>query len=255
VKWSELQSIKDIQIFLEFANFYRHFIKKYSQIVRALNAHLATKPIKGMIHWQFLRNRKSSEQAKKVFVLSLKASLTFKNLKEAFITASILRHFDQKRPSRVKTDASEAAISAILTQCESMKRPDQHWHSVAYWSQKMKPAELNYETPNQKLLTIVKAFAHWQHYLEEAFFSVLVLTNHKNLQTFLTIKKLSRRQVRWAEKMSVYNLQIVYRSGAKNPADGPSQRLNYAVTVKNENVNKEDLDFSLVKLKEQLQPH
>jgi len=55
--------------------------------------------------------------------------------------------------------------------------------------------------------------------------------------------------------MSVYNLQIVYRSEAKNPADGPSQRLNYAVTVKNENVNKEDLDFSLVKLKKQLQPH
>jgi len=49
VKWPELQSIKDIQIFLEFANFYRHFIKKYSRIVRALNAHLATKPIKGMV--------------------------------------------------------------------------------------------------------------------------------------------------------------------------------------------------------------
>jgi len=132
VKWSELQSIKDIQIFLEFANFYRHFIKKYSQITRALNAHLATKPIKNMICQQFSRNKKSSEQAKKVFVLSSKASLTFKNLKEAFITALILRHFDQKRPSRVKTDASEAAISAILTQCESMKGPDQHWHSVVY---------------------------------------------------------------------------------------------------------------------------
>jgi len=82
-----------------------------------------------------------------------------------------------------------------------------------------------------------------------------MLTDHKNLQTFLTIKKLSRRQVQWAEKMSVYHLQIVYRLKAKNPADGSSQRLNYAVTVKNENVNKEDLNFSLVKLKEQLQPH
>jgi len=55
--------------------------------------------------------------------------------------------------------------------------------------------------------------------------------------------------------MSVYNLQIVYRSKAKNPADEPSQRLNYAVAVKNEDVNKEDLDFSLVKLKKQLQLH
>lgn len=181
VKWSELQSIKKIQIFLEFVNFYRQFIRKYFWIVRALNAHLATKPIKNMVHQQFQSNRKSLRQVKKVIVLSLKVSLMFKKLKKAFITVLILRHFNQKRSSRVKTDASEAAISAILTQCELVKRSGQHWHSVVYWSWKMKPVELNYETSDQKLLTIVKAFAHWWHYHERVFFSVLVLMNHRNL--------------------------------------------------------------------------
>jgi len=55
--------------------------------------------------------------------------------------------------------------------------------------------------------------------------------------------------------MSVYNLQIVYRSEVKNSADELSQRLNYAVTVKNKDVNKEELNFSLVKLKKQLELH
>jgi len=59
-------------------------------------------------------------------MLSLKVNLTFKNLKKAFITVSVLRHFDQKRSSRVKTDALKAAILAILTQCESVKRSGQH---------------------------------------------------------------------------------------------------------------------------------
>lgn len=55
--------------------------------------------------------------------------------------------------------------------------------------------------------------------------------------------------------MSVYNLQIVYRSRVKNSADKLLRRLNYAVTVKYKNVNKEELNFSLIKLKKQLQPH
>ncbi len=63
---------------------------------------------------------------KKVFVLSLKVNLMFKNQKKAFITASVLRHFDQKRSLKVKMNASEAAILAILTQSESVKKPGQH---------------------------------------------------------------------------------------------------------------------------------
>jgi len=55
--------------------------------------------------------------------------------------------------------------------------------------------------------------------------------------------------------MSVYNLQIVYRSRAKNSADELLRRLNYAVTVKYKNVNKEELNLSLMKLKKQLQLH
>lgn len=55
--------------------------------------------------------------------------------------------------------------------------------------------------------------------------------------------------------MSVYNLQIVYRSRVKNSADKLLRRLNDAVTVKYKNVNKEELNFSLMKLKKQLQPH
>ena len=32
----------------------------------------------------------------------------------------------------------------------------------------------------------------------------------------MTIKELTRRQVRWAEKLSEYNFKIMYQSGTKN---------------------------------------
>jgi hypothetical protein len=45
---------------------------------------------------------------------------------------------------------------------------------------------------------------------------VLVLTDHNNLQSFLTKTLLNRRQARWALELSEYNFRIVYRPGPKN---------------------------------------
>ncbi len=53
-----------------------------------------------------------------------------------------------------------------------------------------------YETHNQELLAIVKAFKTWRHYLEGCKYEVLVLTDHNNLRRFMDTKSLSFRQVR-----------------------------------------------------------
>ena len=43
-----------------------------------------------------------------------------------------------------------------------------------------------------------------------------VLTDHKGLEYFMTTKKLTPRQARWAEFLSEYNFIISYQSGKKN---------------------------------------
>ena len=80
-----------------------------------------------------------------------------------------------------------------------------------------------------------------------------MLTNHENLQTFIIIKKLSKKQVQWIKKMSVYNVHIIYQLKIKNSANRSSWKSNYVVTVKFENANKKELNFNFVKLREQLQ--
>ena len=44
---------------------------------------------------------------------------------------------------------------------------------------------------------------------------------------FLTTKNLSRREARWWEKLSGLDLEIEYRPGKHNPADGPSRHPDY----------------------------
>ena len=49
-----------------------------------------------------------------------------------------------------------------------------------------------------------------------AKFPIQVITDHKNLEYFMTTKKLNRRQARWAAYLANFNLKIQYRPGSYN---------------------------------------
>lgn len=86
-----------------------------------------------------------------------KAAEAFDTLKQSFVTAAVLRHFDVERPIRVETDASGHAIGGILSQ---RNNEDKLWHLVTIYSRKIIPAEQNYGTHDAELLAIVKVFKH-----------------------------------------------------------------------------------------------
>ena len=91
----------------------------------------------------------------------------------------------------MKTDASDFVVSGVLSQMhDNVLKP------VVYFSKKMTPAECNYEIYDKKLLAIVESFAIWRPELMGVKDFVKVYSDHKNLETFMTIKQLNRRQVR-----------------------------------------------------------
>src|SRR5690606_20119807 len=95
VEWEEPQNVKDVQSFLGFANFYRRFINGYSRIVASLT---------NLTHKD------------KPFDFNDKCRNAFNQLKQAFTTAPILRHFDPEREIIVETDASDYVSAGILSQ-------------------------------------------------------------------------------------------------------------------------------------------
>ena len=144
------------------------------------------------------------------------AKLIFTKLRQAFLKAPILHHFDPERHIRIESNTLSYAISGILNQLTS--DDSGQWHPIAFFSRKMILAETRYETHNGELLAIVEAFRTWRHYLKGSQHKVLVLTNYNNLWRFMETKSLSSRQVRWAQELSRYHFQIDYRQGKANVA-------------------------------------
>ena len=188
VNWPTLINVKDVQSFLGFANFYRRFIYGYSRIANPLT-----------------RLTRKAEP----FVWSQECQKAFNTLKEAFTSDVILRHYNPDHKIVVETDASDYVSGGILSQYDE----NEVLHPVAYFSKKHNPAECNYEIYDKELMAIVRAFEEWRPELEGSTCPVEVITDHKNLEYFMSTKQLSRRQARWSEFLSRFNYRITYRPG------------------------------------------
>ncbi len=201
--WKSPRCVKDVQVFIGFANFYRRFIAKFSGVCRPI-----TDTLKG---------------GGKDFKWTRECELAFRRLKALFTSAPILRHFDSSLPIQLETDASDFAIGSVLSQPH-----DGRWHPVAFFSRKMDSAERNYEIHDKEMLAIVCSFKEWRRYLEGAAHQINIFTDHKNLEYFMTTKILNRRQARWAQELAAYDFKIVYRKGTSNgKADALSRRPEY----------------------------
>jgi len=190
MNWRAPRSVKKVQIFIGFANFYRRFIKDFSKICTPITETL--KEDKAKFHWGPKQNK------------------AFTELKRKFITAPILEHSYPDRETVVEMDASDFALGCVLSQYK-----DKRLHPVAFYSRKLNPAERNYEIHNKELLTILEAFKQWNHYLVGADKPVTVYTDHQNLQNFLTTKVWNQRQNRWQQRLTDYHFKIVYRPGKR----------------------------------------
>ena len=186
--WPEPRKVKDIQSFLGFANFYRHFIFNYSNIVVPL-----TQLTRNDAPWNF------SEPCRQ----------SFNALKKTFTTVPILTHFIPDTPITVETDASDYAVAGIL----SITYADGEICPVAFYSWTLTAPELNYDMHDKELLAISEAFRAWRHYLEGSGSPVDVVTDHKNLESFSASKVLTCQQARWSEFLSQFHLIICFRPG------------------------------------------
>ena len=97
-----------------------------------------------------------SKNSSKLDFLTPGARLAFTKLRQAFVKAPILHHFDPKRHIRIETDVSGYAIDRVFNQ---LTLDDSgRWHPMAFFSRKMIPAETRYKTHDGELLAIVKTF-------------------------------------------------------------------------------------------------
>src|SRR5688500_14260876 len=90
-EWKSPTSVRDIQVFLGFANFYRRFILNFAKEVAPI-----TRLLKKDVEFKW------DDAAEKAFI----------HLKEVFTTEPLLRHFNPDKRCIIQTDASGTAIGA-----------------------------------------------------------------------------------------------------------------------------------------------
>ncbi|PRP76895.1 retrotransposon nucleocapsid protein [Planoprotostelium fungivorum] len=197
-EWTAPTDLTSVRSFLGFCNFYRTFIRDYSETVVPLTA-LTKKGI--------------------AFNWTPECNAAFNKLKRAFLDAGFVRHYDERYPVQLETDASDFAIGGVIQQPfpEGVQ-------PLAFWSRKLTGAELNYDVHDKELLAVVECCKAWRHWLMGPS-DTTVFTDHRNLEYFRTTKILNRRQVRWSQLLADFNFKLVHRPGRMNPvADAISRR-------------------------------
>jgi hypothetical protein len=154
---------------------------------------------------------------------------SFDRLKACLTTAPVLRTFDSSRRSILTTDASEKAISVVLTQSDD----DGNHHPVAYESRKLTAANQAraYPAHDFELLAVVHVFRVFRHYL--------LGSGPPTLRSFcrtspyrLTIRQLhqltwlrtwqTKHQsllARWLDEIEKFCFEVEHLPGRLDPAD------------------------------------
>ncbi|KAL0152701.1 hypothetical protein M9458_052424, partial [Cirrhinus mrigala] len=203
LRWPQPHNIKELQRFLGFTNFYRHFIQDYSSITAPLTSLLWGKP-------KHLTWNPATHEA-------------FQHLKLLFSTAPLLRHPDPELPFTVEVDAYTAGVGAVLSQAAG---DSALLHPCAFYSHKLSPAEQNYDVGNRELLAIKLALDEWRHWLEGVRHPFTIITDHKDLQYLRDAKRLNPRQAHWALFFTCFHFKITYHPGSKNVPAGAISRLS-----------------------------
>ncbi|KAI2661634.1 Transposon Tf2-6 polyprotein [Labeo rohita] len=157
--WPRPKTLKELQRFLGFSNFYRRFIRSFSTVAA---------PLTSMVKRGDTRLTWSPD-----------AIHAYHELRRRFTTAPVLRHPDPQLPFLVEVDASSTGVGAVLSQRQG--QPPKTF-PCAFFSHKLSPAERNYDVGNRELLAIKLALEEWRHWLEGARHPFIILTDHKNLE-------------------------------------------------------------------------
>jgi hypothetical protein len=180
--WRAPKTLKPLQSFLGFVNFYRRFIPNFAQISVPLTKLLAKDAA-------YYRTTKCQGAA-------------FDTLRDFLLCEPLIKHFYPSLPTRVERDSSGYAIGAVLAQ-----EHKDGWHPVAFLSQTMTSHERNYPIHEQELLALIYALKKWRHYLFGM--EITAYTDHSSVATWETNRELSGRKARWHELLCEFPVKII----------------------------------------------
>src|SRR5208282_2105307 len=194
---------KQIKSFLGLCNYYRRFVKSFSQI---------SAPMRELLK-QDIRFRWTDDCEK-----------AFQELKTALIRAPVLVLPDFRKPVILTCDASTSGVRYILSQKDEGGRE----HVICYGGRGLRPNETRWGITDLELLALIEGLKSYHTYLADKLF--IVVTDHVSLSYLKTMRfSGNNRQTRWALFLQSYRFSVQYKKGALNTAADEISRMEYPV--------------------------
>ena len=191
---------KELDSYVGLVNYYGRYIDRFAERIAPLNE---------------LRSRQSP------FIWTDRQDSAFYDLREALTSRPVVQPFDPQKLTTLTTDASEKAISAILSQDN---------HPVIYLSRKLKQSEQSMSNIEREALAIVWATQRARHFLLGSKF--LLKSDHRPLEFIFHPNKAlpkvtSARIARWAVQLTAFDYDIEYVKGSTIPHVDALSRLSF----------------------------
>jgi len=106
----------------------------------------------------------------------------------------------------IETDNLYFAIGVILSQISA---DNSKWYLVVYFSKFLSSIKYRYKIYNKKWIT--QSLKEWCHFLEDTETLVEIWTNYKNLEYFMTAKKLNCKQAQWSLYLARFNFMLYFK--------------------------------------------
>ncbi|GFX40094.1 retrovirus-related Pol polyprotein from transposon opus [Trichonephila clavipes] len=151
-------------------------------------------------HFDHLNQKKRAK-----FNWSTEAQDSFDKIKQALIEAPVLQLPNFTEQFHLFTDASGFGIGAVL---------NQNHRPIAFASRTFNKAERNYTVTERECLAVILAFNKFKTYFGSL--PVKVITDHVTLTKLTNGKNLSSRMIRWALKLSEFNIEWEHRTSVQN---------------------------------------
>ena len=224
--WPTPKSLTEVRSFLGLANYYRNFVKNFSDLAYPLTR-LTEKNIP--------------------FVWSDDCQRSFDSLKSTLVSTPVLAYPDFSKEFILDTDASATGMGAVLSQVK-----DGQEVVIAYASKKFSKAQKNYSATRREMLALVTFVQHFRHYLLGKTFRVRV--DHSSLKWLFSFKEPQHQIARWLEILADYDFVPEYHPGRLHGnADAMSRHPDVSVITPVMLASEQDKDKLLCKIKCALQ--
>lgn len=183
------RNVKQVRSFLGMCNYYRKFIKDYSNICAPL-----LNLLKKNIRFQWKPEHTDA----------------FNILKRKLTTAPILAFPDFGKPFVLSIDASDTAVGYVLGQINSQGLEN----VIAFGGRALRDQEKRWHINHKEGLALIEAIKTFKAYLTSAEFTVF--TDNITVRWLESTKDATGRLGRWALFLQQYKFKIQHRPGNRN---------------------------------------